>query len=234
MQLLRKIQGHFDIMTLEPIARAVVKDRLTYLPAEKLRRLQRAIEETKSVDGDIAEFGVALGGSGIILAHCADKSRRFHGFDVFGMIPPPTSEKDDAKSRERYKTISSGQSEGIGGDEYYRYKEDLYAEVRASFARHGTPVDEKNVLLHQGLFEDTWPNVEIRSLSLVHVDCDWYDPVRFCLQAAAEKLARGGIIVIDDYNDYRGCRTAVDEFLAARSDFRFEPGLNPFLRRLRS
>jgi asparagine synthase (glutamine-hydrolysing) len=183
------------------------------------------------VAGDILEFGVALGGSGIILAAHATGNRRFHGFDVFAMIPPPTSEKDDEKSKARYQVIHSGQSVGIGGDGYYGYQEDLLETVRASFARHKRPVDGDKIQLHQGLFESSLPRVEIKSVALAHIDCDWYDPVRYCLDWVGDKVSPGGVLIIDDYNDYNGARVAVDEFLSVRADFSIELGANPILRK---
>jgi asparagine synthase (glutamine-hydrolysing) len=228
---LSRVKNQLNALLLDGVARAVVKDKLTYLRPEKLHRIVRALNRTKRVPGDVLEFGVALGGSGIMLARHMGPSRKFHGFDVFAMIPPPTSEKDDAASKRRYETIQSGQSKGIRGDEYYGYRTDLLADVKAAFARHGTPVDGTRVSLHQGLFEETWPTVDIGPISLVHIDCDWYDPVRFCLGVCADKLSDGGLIIIDDYYDWSGCRTAVDEFVAERSDFVFEAGANPFLRK---
>ena len=41
----------------------------------------------------------------------------------------------------------------------------------------------------------------------------------------------GGVILIDDYHDYGGCRTAVEEFLSSNPDYLFEDGANPILRR---
>jgi asparagine synthase (glutamine-hydrolysing) len=76
--------------------------------------------------------------------------------------------------------------------------------------------------------------VSIGPIALAHIDCDWYDPVRFCLHAVADKVSEGGIVIIDDYNDWGGCRKAVDEFIAERSDYLFEDGPNPFLRKERS
>ncbi|MDB5682906.1 MAG: asparagine synthase [Sphingomonas bacterium] len=233
MSLLGSIRHRLEIAALPPVTRAVVRDRLTYLAPEKLRRIRRALKETAALPGDMLEFGVALGGSGIILAHEARPGRRFLGFDVFGMIPPPTSTKDDVKSKERYATISSGASQGIRGDTYYGYRDDLLGEVKAAFARHGAPVDGERVILYKGLFEDTWDQAGVGAISIAHLDCDWYDPVRFCLEACADRLSPGGILVIGDYNDYGGCRTAVDEFLVARPDFSIEAGMNPFLRKAR-
>lgn len=231
MDLLRKLSRRLQLKALGPVTCAVVDERLTYLSIEKLRRIHQALRESREAPGDILEFGVALGGSGIILAHEASLSCRFLGFDVFGMIPPPASGKDDDKSRARYEVIKSGQATGIAGDEYYGYRQDLLSAVEDSFARHGVPVDGEQVVLHKGLFEETWDAADIGPISFVHIDCDWYDSVRFCLRACADNLSDGGIFVIDDYNDYGGCRTAVDEFVAARPDFVFEAGANPFLRK---
>jgi asparagine synthase (glutamine-hydrolysing) len=209
----------------------VLDDKLTYLAIEKLRRIERALDETTEIPGDVLEFGVALGGSAIVLAHLMGESRSFVGFDVFGMIPPPASEKDDAKSKERYNVIRRGESRGIGGGEYYGYKQDLLSEVQNAFQRHAIMVDGDRVKLIKGLFEESWPSANVGSISMAHLDCDWFDPVRFCLDAIADKMSSGGIIVIDDYHDYGGCRTAVQEFLQGRNDFAFEDGLNPFLRK---
>lgn len=231
MRLLRKIRQRITQHKLQPLTRQVATDRLTYLPAGKLLRIEEALARTGAVDGDVLEFGVALGGSAIILANHLPTSKRFIGFDVFGMIPPPTSDKDDEFSRNRYEVIKSGGSKGIGDDQYYGYRDNLFEQVQSSFGKYGMAVDGDRISLHKGLFEDTWRPEFVEAISLVHIDCDWYDPVVFCLDACADKMSPQGIIVIDDYNDYGGCRTAVNEFLASRSDFAFEEGPNPFLRK---
>ncbi len=220
---------------LSQTTKAVLRDKLTYLSPARLRRLESALQQIKArnIPGDIVEFGIALGGSTIILAKAASANgRNFHGFDVFGMIPAPTSEKDDAKAKQRYETIASGKSEGLGGEEYYGYRPDLYGDVCRSLARHGVEVDGSTVALHKGLFEDTVPNAPIGTISLAHIDCDWYDPVLYCLTAVADRISPGGMIIIDDYNDYSGCRAATDEFVRRRPDFRFESGENVVLRRV--
>lgn len=217
-------------------ARSVRLDGLTYLSAEKMERIEDALAEveTARVPGDFLEFGVAMGGSAIVIAERARADgRTFHGFDVFGMIPPPTSQKDDEKSKERYRQIASGKSRGLRGETYYGYRDDLFSEVRASFARYGLPPTPGSVELHKGLFEDTVPGVVgDRPIAFAHIDCDWYDPVAFCLAVIGDRMAQGGIIVFDDYNDYGGCRTAVEEFVTARPDYGLEIGASAVLRRL--
>lgn len=77
-------------MAVPDIAQRVVAERLTYLSAAKLESLFACVRSVKQsgVVGDFLEFGVALGGSAICLASELDPSRRFVGFDLFGMIPP--------------------------------------------------------------------------------------------------------------------------------------------------
>ena len=63
-------------------------------------------------------------------------------------------------------------------------------------------------------------------------DCGWHDPVRYCLGAIAGRIAPGdGTIILDDCNDYQGCRTATDEFLRERDDFLRDEGRNLILTR---
>jgi O-methyltransferase len=228
------LRRNIRIAMLPREARAVLRDRLTYLTPVKLARLTKAAKDVvdRSVPGDLLEFGVALGGSSVLLAKYASEVRQFHGFDVFGLIPPPTSEKDDAKSKERYQIISSGASTGIDGDIYYGYRQDLFESVSATLARYGRPVDGRRVFLHKGLFEETWPTYTRERIAFAHIDCDWYDPVRFCLNAVQPLLAPGGIVILDDYHDYDGCRMAADEFLSQNpGTFAAYDGANLILRR---
>lgn len=58
-------------------------------------------------------------------------------------------------------------------------------------------------------------------------------PVEFCLNAVLTCLAPGGIIALDDYHDYGGCRAATDELLGAHPDvFAVDDGPNLILRRV--
>lgn len=220
---------------LSPAARQVLAKGLTYLSVTKMRRLERVIRELRrgGVRGDYAEFGVAAGGSAAIIAQAAVAAgSSFHGFDVFGMIPEPTSEHDDTHSKERFEEIRSGKAKGIGGNVYYGYVDDLEAKVRDTLAQFGLRVDDGRIHLHRGLFEDTLPETDIPVMALAHIDCDWYDPVKFCLDYAGPRIALGGVILLDDYNDYEGCRRATDEFLQLHPEFRLEPGRNVILRRI--
>lgn len=206
---------------LPAVFRRVHRENLTYLSQQKLVNLNDALRLVKrqKVPGDFVEFGVALGGSAIALASNLHGDRAFHGYDVFGMIPPPGQEDDDI-SRQRYEVIRSGQSKGIRGGLYYGYIDDLYELVTANFERYGLPVDGKRICLHKGLYADTLHLNAAQRLALVHIDCDWYEPVALCLARIRDHLSPGALVVIDDYNDYGGCRRATDDFVQEHPEFR--------------
>ncbi len=68
------------------------------------------------------------------------------------------------------------------------------------------------VSLHKGLFEDTLHPAG--PVAFAHIDCDWYEPVKLCLERLHPRLEPGALVAIDDYHDYAGARKATDEFLA--------------------
>ena len=62
----------------------------------------------------------------------------------------------------------------------------------------------------KGLFQETLRIEE--NVAMAHIDCDWYESVMTCIQEIEPNLISGGVMVIDDYQDWSGCKTAVDEY----------------------
>lgn len=199
------------------IVRRVHEGKLSYLGEAALNDLSSVIleiEENK-VPGLFIEAGCALGGSGIVIAASKAKDRAFCIYDVFGMIPPP-SDKDGEDIHSRYQVIVEGKSEGINGDDYYGYVPNLIEKVVKNFESFHLEPLANNIHLLQGLYEDT---LHIAApVAFAHIDCDWYDSVMICLQRIEPWLSSGGIMIIDDYYAWSGCKTAVDEYFADRQD----------------
>lgn len=221
-QILDTLSRRLDSALLPPRAREVRRCHLTYLTPRKLRALDTTLRHVcrAGVAGDFLEIGVALGGSAIVIASRAEERRTFHGYDVFAMIPPPGPE-DGPRAHRRYAEIRSGRSDGLGGEPYYGYIDDLYGRVCRTFSEFGLPVDGRRVTLHRGPFEETLRADDRRPVAFAHIDCGWHGLVSYCLRAIAPRLSPGACVMLDDYNDYGGCRRAVDAFLAERDDLRF-------------
>jgi hypothetical protein len=192
---------------------AVIEKQITYLAKEKLVDLFDIAQELNAsnpVDSIFVEAGCALGGSAITLAAAKYKQRRLVLYDTFSMIPAPSS-YDGQDVHDRYQTIVSGQSKGIGGNTYYGYIKDLKGVVKQNFEQSGYPTEEHQVYFVQGLYEESLYLSD--SVLFAHIDCDWYASVKTCLERIAPHLVMGGVIAIDDYGVWSGCAKAVDEFL---------------------
>ena len=205
----------------------VVSHKLTYLDYSKLANLANL--SLKEVPGIVIEAGCALGGSSIVLCAAKHKDKPLRIYDVFGMIPSPT-EDDDQDVHNRYEIIKNGKSPGIKGDLYYGYSDDLYNKVIRSFLEMGYPIEENNVSLIKGLVQDTLYVEE--KVSLVHIDVDWYEPVKVCLERIVPKLSKGGAIVVDDYLCWSGCKKAVDEYFQDRDGYKFEVNKSLIIKKL--
>jgi hypothetical protein len=50
-------------------------------------------------------------------------------------------------------------------------------------------------------------------ISILLLDTDWYESTKIELEVLFERLQPGGVLLIDDYGHWAGCKAAVDEFL---------------------
>jgi len=201
------------------LATRVLQLRLTYLDAPALLELRECAlaADRENRPGTFIEAGCALGGSAIVLAASKAVNRHLLVHDVFSMIPPP-SDRDGTDATERYEAIIAGNARGIEDDAYYGYKPNLLDTVRDNFHAFGIDLAASRVQLIEGLFQDTL--VPPGPVALAHIDGDWYDSVAVCLERIWPSLVPGGVIVVDDYDDWSGCRRAVDEFVQVTPDAR--------------
>ncbi len=83
-------------------------------------------------------------------------------------------------------------------------------------------INPKRLHMHAGWFHETFSQVEIPKIALLHIDCDFFEPTKLCLETWYPKLVPGGFVQFDDYDEFVGCRTAVDRFMAAHSELQLE------------
>lgn len=168
----------------------------------RLQGLHRAVREVivRQVPGSIVECGTARGGSAALMGLTLKQMgarRPLWVFDTFDGIPSPTPDDPDLEIGRLY----TGQFRG-----------DL-EEVRELFGRLGILGDAHLV---RGLFQETLPVTDVASIAVLHLDGDWYESVKVCLDHLYDRVSSGGIIQIDDYGHWEGARKATDEFLQRR------------------
>src|SRR5678816_3918777 len=77
-----------------------------------------------------------------------------------------------------------------------------------------TGYDREKIHFVPGRVEETIPGHAPASIALLRLDTDWYESTQHELLHLFPRLARGGVIIIDDYGHWRGARQAVDEYIA--------------------
>jgi hypothetical protein len=174
----------------------------TMCSVARLRGLHEGVKWVieKHLDGEIVECGCARGGSAALMAltlRQLGERRNLWLFDTFEGLPAPTSDDPDYEIADLYTGSCLGQLD----------------EVRKLFRDQGV-ADE--VRLVKGLFQNTIPQSPIERIALLHIDGDWYESVKVCLEELYDKVVPGGIIQFDDYGYWKGARKAVDEFFAKR------------------
>ena len=168
----------------------------------RLRGLYGAIEHVVEgrIPGAVVECGTARGGSAALLGLALkefNERRTLWVFDTFEGMPPPTAADPDYDIAALYTGSCRGDLD----------------EVTSLFRGLGIL---ENARLVKGLFEDTIPRSDTGPIAVLHIDGDWYESVKVCLDSLYDRVSRGGVVQIDDYGHWKGARKAVDEFLAAR------------------
>jgi len=162
-----------------------------------LRSLDRLVHQIDQdeIPGDVIECGTCNGGSAAILARVACRSpfgRRTYLLDSFAGLPQ-AGPKDDPRAA-NYTGLCCGNQ----------------ATVRGLLRAVGVPDDAATLV--PGWFHETLPTLPPAPIALLHIDADWYDSVRICLDHLYDRVSPGGFVVLDDYGYWQGCRTAWHDF----------------------
>jgi O-methyltransferase len=203
---IRDIDSDSAFMDIFARARA-----FTMTPKERMYALYEACRYVtrSAIPGDFVECGVWRGGSSICAAlsfeHFAGRNhgRKMHLYDTFEGMTKPTQVDVDAS--------------GVAAQTYIdRYGDNgrwVYAadeEVRSNFDHAGVTGCE--VLLVRGDVLDTIPARAPEQIAICRLDTDWYESTAHELRHLYPRLAPGGVLIIDDYGEWKGAREAVDEY----------------------
>ncbi len=188
-------------------------ENLFYLTSDKKRILKildhyEIYKKILKIKGDIVECGVFKGASLIRFLSFRDliensKKRKIIGFDVFGKFPKPKFNKINEKA-DKIFAFRHDKNIGLG----------LKKKTLSNFLKKKK---FKNYSLIEGNVINTFPNFLKKNknlkISLLHLDLDTYEPTDFILNLSFEKISKGGIIILDDYNHIKGATLAVNKFL---------------------
>ena len=149
----------------------------------KIRRMYQVrniLHSIKGISGHWAECGTFKGSTALLMAEYAqrynllEKNCHIHLFDSFDGLSKP-SEKDMGTNM-------------IEGD-YLGTLE----EVKSNLSEYSI------FKYYKGWIPDRFNDVEDKSFAFVHIDLDFYEPIKDSLDFFIPRMVSGGVILLDDY-----------------------------------
>lgn len=172
-----------------------------YTDMARIFYFKELYDKIKNIKGHVVECGVAYGWSLLILGALVkqeEKSRKLYGLDSFEGFPEPTAE-----DKNEYRVIRKGE-----------YGDASIEGVQKLFQWADVP----EPILIKGFLENTagFLKNQVKKIAFLHVDSDLYNSYKVVLTELFDKVATGGIILFDEYDEPNlpGATKAIDEFFA--------------------
>jgi O-methyltransferase len=180
---------------------------------ERLLALVRALRDLdrRDIAGAVVECGVWRGASAII-AKTVSPERTCWLYDTFDGMTAPDPVRDIS-----HLGRSAADSYRFKAARGEKWSPAPFAEVMGNLARFGITSGVEFVV---GDVEITLtarrPRLPER-IALLRLDTDFYASTKVELAVLYPRLQHGGVLIVDDYGHWLGCRRAVNEF------FNFHP-----------
>jgi O-methyltransferase len=170
-----------------------------------------SINKTRSVEGDICEFGVAQGVTSMLIANEILESgqKHLHFFDSFEGLPKPT--EHDTLKDDIFKLGKMEEYEGT-----MKYPEKMLINNLRSIN-----FPENRYSVHKGFIEDLIVDKDQfpEKVSFAYLDFDFYEPTKLVLEYLDKHTDKGAIVMIDDYDWFStGIKKVVDSFISDNNE----------------
>lgn len=183
----------------------------TMTSIERVYSLYKAVEYIVKlkVPGDMVECGVWKGGSSMAIASTLlkmnDTTRKIYLYDTYAGMSEPTHKDVDFLGRLAIKEWEINQE-----DDFNKWAYSALEETKRNLFKTGYP--KENLLFVKGRVEETIPKIIPDNIALLRLDTDWYDSTYHELRYLFPRLSVNGIVIIDDYDFFKGQREAVDKY----------------------
>ncbi len=164
----------------------------------------RSLKDTKMVNGDVCEFGVAQGKtSKLIASYIKDSEKKLFLFDSFNGLPPPSKEdelKDDIFNLKEIANYTGKMA---------------HSENKVISELKEINFDNQKMVINKGFFskENSHLNNFPKEISFAYLDFDFYKPTKDVLEVINPLLKKNSQIIVDDYDFFStGVKKAVDDW----------------------
>ena len=194
------------------IIRAVQSYTMT--SPERVLALCNAVEYVaqNQIAGSIVECGVWRGGSMAAVARTLiglnRMDRELWLYDTFDGMSEPSDQDVDFLG-ERASHLMDVEDRSDAKSVWCRSPLD---QVQSVMKKTGYPCEQVHYV--EGKVEETLLERRPQEIAILRLDTDWYESTRIELEVLFPLLSPGGVLIIDDYGHWKGCRRAVDEYFA--------------------
>jgi len=169
------------------------------------------------IKGTFVECGVWRGGSSMVIAKMLSNrnvnDRKIYLYDTFEGMSEPTHNDIDLRGASASTLLKENENNKTDSVWCLADLSDVQHNLRL------TNFPEENLVYVKGKVEDTIPETMPEdNIALLRLDTDWYDSTKHELMFLYPKLALNGVLIIDDYGHWEGCRKAVDEYLTEKRE----------------
>lgn len=161
------------------------------------------------IEGAFVECGVWKGGSAMLIAHTllslGISDRKMYLYDTFEGMSEPEEIDTDTKNQSAKSLLEENDKETS-----HVWSFATEEEVKKNLFSSG--YDRENMLFVRGKVEETIPGAIPDKIALLRLDTDWHASTYHELVHLYPRLAKSGILIIDDYGHWVGAKKAVDEY----------------------
>jgi hypothetical protein len=169
----------------------------------------------RDIPGAFVECGVWKGGSVLAMVRALQRQgvddRDIYLFDTFeGMTRPTERDTSRYDARALDVWVSSEAERTVPWAGFFN--SDVFNIDTVQSLVLGTGYPKHRIHFVKGKVEDTLPDAAPTSIALLRLDTDWYDSTWHELVHLYPRVSDGGVLLIDDYGHWDGCRAAVDRY----------------------
>lgn len=214
-----------------PDSRGEVLADYTYSTSRTHRDVQQVLNleavlryvEGAGIEGSFVETGTYTGGASAYALRALRRLRRdkpprpYWGFDSFeGMPAPSKNDGDHGSLWVLGKRMDDAETAVTGALTAHDVNRADYDEC-LSYLRQ-TGYSAENIHLVKGWFQDSLrPSKDkIGSIAVLRMDGDFYESTQVVLDELYDQVVPGGVVIVDDYGSFQGCRKAIEEFFVKR------------------